>query len=84
MNTRTMQVRKHTGGLTESIATMKTIPATMAALKEYMSDMASYMFSPTQEELDSLKVKLYDVREEKRIPGWNGPTYLVTLSLIHI
>lgn len=80
MNTRTMQVRKHTGGLTESIATMKTIPATMAALKEYMSDMASYMFSPTQEELDSLKVKLYDVREEKRIPGWNGPTYLVTYN----
>lgn len=78
MNTRTMQVRKHVGGLTESVATMKTIPATMTALKEYMSDMASYMFAPTQEELDSLKVKLHDGREETRIPGWNGPTYLVT------
>ena len=80
MNIRTMQVRKHAGGLTESIATMKTIPATMAALKEYMSDTVSFMFPPTQEELNSLKVKLYDVREEKRIPGWNGPTYLVTCA----
>lgn len=81
MNIRTMQVRKHTGGLTESIATMKTIPATMAALKEYLTDrVASYSTTPTQEELDSIKVKLYDVREEKRIPGWNGPTYLVTYN----
>lgn len=72
-----MQIRVHRGGLGESVATMKTIDATMEAVKQYMCEHGGGLpFS--QKELDSVKIMPYIESKETRIEGWEGNTWLVT------
>ena len=71
-----MQIRAHRGGLDESIATMKTIDATMDAVKQYMAEHGG-AFPFEEEELNSVTVVPYSDDNETRIDGWNGPTCLI-------
>lgn len=70
-----MKIRRHHSGLAESMATMKEIPATLAAVKEYMQQTNGGL-PYTQAELDSVQVKPYTARPDTRI-GWDN-TYIVT------
>lgn len=79
MTQTTMQVRQHRGGLDNSVATMKTIPATMEALREHVRE-ALAAWGVTEEILDSIRVEEYLQERETRIPGWDGSTYLITLQ----
>lgn len=81
MSAITMQIRQHKGSLEESVATMKTIPATLEGIHEYMLGCEQNKVIPfTQKELDSVEIKLYHADDETRINGWNGATYLITYS----
>lgn len=73
----TMQIRQHRGGLDESVATMKTIPATLEAMREYLKEFGEKGIPFTEEQLASVRVMPYLETIETRIPGWEGPTFLV-------
>lgn len=70
-----MKIRTHRITLAEAMETLKEIPATLAAVKEYMQEIcAVFPFTPT--ELDSVQVKPYSARPDTRI-GWEQ-TFIVT------
>lgn len=80
MMQQTMQIRAHRGGLEESVATMKTIPATMEAVREHVAANWTDIRPWTQEELQSIQVDMYYEDAETRIEGWDGSTYIISFS----
>lgn len=72
-----MKIRKHRGGLSESIATMQDIEPTFEAIQKYMQSFDG-LIAYTTEEFASLKVELYDPNPDTRIAGWESGTYLIT------
>lgn len=71
-----MRIRQHAPLLEQSMETLKEIPATMESVRQYIANACKWL-DVTEEELDSIQVKLYSDTPDTRI-GWDR-TCLVSM-----
>lgn len=62
----TIAIRRHTGGLHDSLETMAFIPACRHGIADYMRDKGVEL---THEEERSISVELYNAKPDNRV-GW--------------
>ncbi len=81
-NVQTMLIRQGGNSVGESIVNMKTIPATMDAVREYVREQARIADYPlNDDELKSLTVEIMHNTSPMEEAGWSGVKYAIKMVI---